>query len=276
MRTMTEGTKPSANMFTDKTLAGQHAVVTGGTRGIGATVSEYLARMGAKISLTARNPDTLEVHAEALRNAHGAEVFTNTGDMSKESDIVTAFENAVDALGPVDILVANAGIGKSAPFHRMELDFSQAIIALNLTGTFLCCKQVYLTMRERGYGRIVTIASTVGLRGYPYIAAYSASKHGVVGLTRSLALEAAKTGVTVNAVCPGYTDTDLVDKAIDVIVGKTGREADSVRTEIESTSPMRRLITTEEVAETVAWLCLPSSAAITGQSIVVAGGSVTN
>ena len=273
---MTEAPKPSANMFADKPLAGQHALVTGGSRGIGATVSEYLARMGASISLTARNADTLDAHAKTLRDAHGAEGFTSAGEMSKEDNIVVAFEGAVDAFGPVDILVANAGIGKSAPFHRMELDFWQATIDLNLTGTFLCCKQVYPAMRERGYGRIVNIASTVGLRGYPYIAAYSASKHGVVGLTRSLALEAAKTGVTVNAVCPGYTDTDLVDEAIDVIVGKTGREAGSVRGEIESTSPMGRLITTEEVAETVAWLCLPSSAAITGQSIVVAGGSVTN
>jgi NAD(P)-dependent dehydrogenase (short-subunit alcohol dehydrogenase family) len=263
-------------MFADKPLAGQHALVTGGSRGIGATVSEYLARMGASVSLTARNAETLDAHAKTLRETHDAETFTFAGDMSKEADIVAAFEGAVDALGDVDILVANAGIGKSAPFHRMELDFWQGIIDLNLTGTFLCCKQVYPSMRERGYGRIVNIASTVGLRGYPYIAAYSASKHGVVGLTRSLALEAAKTGITVNAVCPGYTDTELVDEAIDVIVGKTGRESGDVRGEIESTSPMGRLITTEEVAETVAWLCLPSSAAITGQSIVVAGGSVTN
>ena len=155
--------KPSANMFTDKPLAGQHAVVTGGSRGIGATVSAYLARMGAKISLTARNPDTLDTHAETLRKAHGNQVFTKAGDMSKEGDIVAAFEGAVDALGRVDILIANAGIGKSAPFHRMELDFWQAIIDLNLTGTFLCCKQVYPSMRQRGYGRIVNIASLAGL-----------------------------------------------------------------------------------------------------------------
>jgi NAD(P)-dependent dehydrogenase (short-subunit alcohol dehydrogenase family) len=251
---MTESTIPSANMFDNKPLAGQHALVTGGSRGIGASVCDYLARMGANVSLTARNAETLDSHAAALRKDHGT----------------------AEALGPVDILVANAGVGKSAPFHRMELDFWQGIIDLNLTGTYLCTKQVYQSMRERGYGRIVNIASTVGLRGYPYIAAYAASKHGVVGLTRSLALEAATTGITVNSVCPGYTDTDLVDEAIDVIVGKTGRDASEVRGEIEHMSPMARMITTEEVAETVAWLCLPSSAAITGQSIVVAGGAVTN
>jgi len=268
--------KPIANMFADKPLAGQHAAVTGGSRGIGANTAAYLMHMGASVSLIARNPDTLATHAETLRNEYGAEVFIHAGDMSNEADIVAAFAGAAEALGPVDILIANAGMGKSAPFHRMELDFWQATIDLNLTGTFLCCKQVYESMRERGYGRIVNIASTVGLRGYPYIAAYTASKHGVIGLTRALALEAAKTGVTVNAVCPGYTDTDLVEEAIDVIVGKTGRATGEVRGEIASTSPMGRLITTEEVAETVAWLCLPSSAAITGQSIVVSGGSVTN
>ena len=201
--------KPSANMFTDKPLAGQHAVVTGGSRGIGATVSEDLARMGAKISLTARNPDTLDTHAETLRKAHGNQVFTKAGDMSKEGDIVAAFEGAVDALGPVDILIANAGIGKSAPFHRMELDFWQAIIDLNLTGTFLCCKQVSPAMRQRGYGRIVNIASTVGLRGYPYIAAYSASKAGLSALGQGLQAEFAGSPITISVLLPGYIETDI-------------------------------------------------------------------
>ena len=160
--------------------------------------------------------------------------------------------------------------------HRMSLEFWEMTIGLNLTGTFLCTGQVYPAMREAGYGRIINISSTVGLRGYPYIAAYSASKHGVVGFTRSLALECATKGVTVNAVCPGYTDTDLVAEAVDNIVEKTGQSADEARAHLAGTSPIGRLITPDEVAETVAWLALPSSAAITGQSIVVSGGSVTN
>jgi NAD(P)-dependent dehydrogenase (short-subunit alcohol dehydrogenase family) len=262
--------KPTTVLFEGKPLAGQHALVTGGSRGIGWACAQALARLGARVSLTARDPARLEASAEEI----GA--FAVAGDMAQEADIARCFTAAVDAQGEIDILVNNAGIGKSAPFHRMDMEFWQATVALNLTGPFLATKQVYESMRKRGYGRIINIASTVGLRGYPYIAAYAASKHGLIGLTRSLALECAKTGITVNAVCPGYTDTDLVTEAVDVIVEKTGRKADDVRTELAHMSPIERMITPEEVAETVAWLALPSSAAITGQAIVVAGGAVTN
>jgi NAD(P)-dependent dehydrogenase (short-subunit alcohol dehydrogenase family) len=181
---------------------------------------------------------------------------------------------SVKANGPIDILINNAGIGKSAPFHKMDLEFWQATLDLNLTGTFLCTKQVIDGMRERGYGRIVNISSTVGLRGYAYISAYTASKHAVIGLTRSLALEVVKKGITVNAICPGYTETDLVSEAIDNIVDASGRDSSEVKSEIENMSPMGRMVTPEEVAESAAWLCLPSSASITGQAIVVAGGAV--
>jgi NAD(P)-dependent dehydrogenase (short-subunit alcohol dehydrogenase family) len=156
----------------------------------------------------------------------------------------------------------------------MDLEFWKTTLDLNLTGTFLCTKQVYDTMRERAYGRIINISSTVGLRGYPYIAAYTASKHAVIGLTRTLALEAVKKGITVNAICPGYTETDLVSEAIDSIAITSGRDKTNIKTEIENMSPMGRLVTPEEVAESAAWLCLPSSASITGQAIVIAGGSV--
>lgn len=251
-------------------------MVTGGSRGIGAAIADYLARLGANISLTGRTEATLIEEAGHLRVHHGVEVFTATGDMALEADVEKCFTGAIEALGPINILINNAGIGKSAPFHRMDAEFWNQIIGLNLTGTFLCTKQAFGPMRDAGYGRIVNISSTVGLRGYPYIAAYSASKHGVIGLTRTLALEAVKKGVTVNAVCPGYTDTDLVSEAVDEIVGKTGRETEDIQSEIDNMSPMGRMVTPEEVAETVAWLCLPSSASITGQAIVVAGGSVMN
>ena len=185
-----------------------------------------------------------------------------------------AFEAAAEKLGPVSILINNAGIAGSAAFHRMELAHWQSMIETNLTGTFLCTRAAYPAMREAKWGRIVNVASTAGLSGYAYIAAYAASKHGMIGLTRSLALEAAKTGVTVNAVCPGYTDTDIVRTTLDSIMEKTGRSEEEALAELTQLNPQGRLIQPAEVAETVAWLCLDSSASITGQSIVIAGGEI--
>ena len=271
---MSDTGKISGDMFTEKPLQGQHAMVTGGSRGIGAAISNILAHLGANISLTGRTQDTLDEQANHLKSEYGVEVFMTTGDMSQEPDVEKCFAGAVDALGDITILINNAGVGKSAPFHRMETEFWNMTIGLNLTGTYLCTKQVFGKMRDAGYGRIVNISSTVGLRGYPYIAAYCASKHGVIGLTRTLALEAVKKGITVNAICPGYTDTDLVAEAVDSIVGKTGRKRDDIQSEIDNMSPMGRMVTPEEVAETTGWLCLPSSASITGQAIVIAGGAV--
>jgi len=269
-------TTSSGDLFADTPLTGQHAVITGGSRGIGAACADALARLGANVSLVSRSADALATKKQEIEAARGVKVATAVADVADPEEVETAFAAVTDTLGAPQILINNAGIGKSAPFHRTTLDFWQETMALNLTGPFLCTQQVYGAMREAKYGRIVNIASIVGLQGYAYIAAYAASKHGVVGLTRSLALEAAKSGITVNAVCPGYTDTDLVTEAVDNIVEKTGRSADDARAELASTSPIGRLITPEEVAETTAWLCLPSSSAITGQAIVVAGGAVQN
>ncbi len=266
--------KNLGNLFESQPLKGQHALITGGSRGIGAAISNTLASMGANITLLARDVGRLKHQSDHLQSEFDAKVFYASADMTSEKDIADSFAQAIKANGPVDILINNAGMGKSAPFHKMDLDFWKATLDLNLTGTFLCTKQVFDSMRERGYGRIVNIASTVGLRGYPYISAYSASKHAVIGLTRSLALEVVKKGVTVNAICPGYTETDLVSEAIENIVDVSGRDSTDVKSELENMSPMGRMVTPEEVAESAAWLCLPSSASITGQAIVVAGGAV--
>jgi NAD(P)-dependent dehydrogenase (short-subunit alcohol dehydrogenase family) len=262
------------SLFVSKPLKGQHALITGGSRGIGAAISNALAALGADISLVARDLKTLEIQSNYLKSEFGVNVFSTSTDITNEKEIESSFKKSEKINGAVDILINNAGIGKSMPFHKMDLDFWKTTLDLNLTGTFLCTKQVYENMRERGYGRIINISSTVGLRGYPYIAAYAASKHAVIGLTRTLALEAVKKGITVNAICPGYTETDLVSEAIDNIAKTSGRDKVTIKTEIENMSPMGRLVTPEEVAESAAWLCLPSSASVTGQAIVVAGGSV--
>ena len=262
------------SLFVSKPLKGQHALITGGSRGIGAAISNALAALGANISLLARDNKTLKIQSDHLESEFGVKVFSASTDITNEKEIESSFKKSVNTNGAIDILINNAGIGKSMPFHKMNLEFWKTTLDLNLTGTFLCTKQVYDTMRERGYGRIINISSTVGLRGYPYIAAYTASKHAVIGLTRTLALEAVKKGITVNAICPGYTETDLVSEAIDSIAKTSGRDKINIKTELENMSPMGRLVTPEEVAESAAWLCLPSSASITGQAIVIAGGSV--
>ena len=255
-------------------LLGQHAIVTGATRGIGAAIADTLGRLGANLTLIGRDRDGLDERAGELAGSHAVNVHIETADVSDAGMVGAAFTTAVAANGPISILVNNAGSGKSAPFHKMEQDLWDAMIAVNLTGTFVCTQAALNGMLETGYGRIVNIASTAGLTGYGYVSAYCAAKHGVVGLTRSLALETAKKGITVNAVCPGYTETDLVRDTIDNIVAKTGRSEEDARAELAASNPQGRLVQPWEVAETVAWLALPASASITGQAIPVAGGEV--
>ncbi|MDQ0139267.1 SDR family NAD(P)-dependent oxidoreductase [Cupriavidus necator] len=257
-------------------LAGRHALVTGGGRGIGAAIARRLLADGASVTLLGRDAGTLQATVQALRGQApaGAIVAFVTADIADAGSVARAFAVATEQAGPVAMLVNNAGQAHSAPFLKTDAALWQRMLDVNLTGTFLCTQAALPAMLEAGWGRIVNVASTAGLVGYGYVSAYCAAKHGVIGLTRALALETAARGVTVNAVCPGYTETDIVRDAVANIVGKTGRTEAQARAELAARNPQRRLVQPEEVADAVAWLCQPSAAAITGQAIPVAGGEV--
>jgi NAD(P)-dependent dehydrogenase (short-subunit alcohol dehydrogenase family) len=251
-------------------LEGRTAVVTGAGRGIGAAIAQALAAEGAGVALLGRNRSTLEAQAKQL--PAGAEIIVT--DVSDAGSVHAAFDRIRERFARIDILVNNAGQAQSAPLARTDLALWERMLAVNLTGAFLCTREVYPAMAKQDYARIINIASTAGLTGYPYVAAYCAAKHGLVGLTRALAREAARTRVTVNAVCPGYTETDIVREAIATISAKTGKPEAEARAALVSSNPQGRLVQPAEVAGAVLWLCRPDSASITGQAIVVAGGEL--
>jgi NAD(P)-dependent dehydrogenase (short-subunit alcohol dehydrogenase family) len=247
-------------------FAEQHAVVTGGGSGIGAAIAKAMTEAGARVTLMGRN-------AERLRNkAQELGIASQVTDVTDRGQVATAFAAAAEQNGTVTILVNNAGAAEAMPFGKMDDALWDSLIAVNLTGVYNCTKAAIGAMAEAGSGRVVNIASTAALTGYAYVSAYCAAKHGVVGLTRALALEYARKGITVNAVCPGYTNTEIIEKAIDKIVAATGRSRDEALAEMVKVNPQRRLIEPEEVAATVMWICQQES--ITGQAIAVAGGEV--
>lgn len=253
-------------------LARRHALVTGAGRGIGLAIARTLLRQGACVTITGRTMGTLEASAAQL-DAPGA-VHWVTMDVADQASVAAAFTSAHERFGPVAILVNNAGQASAAPFLKTTAAIWQQMLAVNLGGTWHCMQAALPAMLEARWGRIVNVASTAGMTGYPYVSAYCAAKHGVVGLTRALALEVANKGVTVNAVCPGFTDTDIVRDAVANIVAMTGRSEQQARDELASNNPQRRLVRPEEVADAVAWLCMPGASAMNGQAIAVAGGEV--
>ena len=252
-------------------LEGHHAIVTGAGRGIGAAIAMELARLGAHVTLLGRDQARLDAHADAVARAHEVETAAVRCDVAVEADVQEAFRVARETFGPAYVLVNNAGQAMAAPLVDTRRADWDRMLAVNLTGTFHCMREALPAMIAAKAGRVVNVASMSGLKAYSHIAAYVASKHGVVGLTRAAALEVAKHGVTVNAVCPGYTDTDMARQGIDNLM-QSGRTEEQARAMILRTIPRGTLIRPEEVAATVGFLCGPAAAAITGETILVSGG----
>jgi NAD(P)-dependent dehydrogenase (short-subunit alcohol dehydrogenase family) len=245
-------------------LQGRHALVTGGSRGIGRAVAAALTGAGATVTVVGRDRGALE-DVVASGEAHSITVADIT-----DPD----WARAVESGSPFDILVANAGAADSAAFLKSDDDLFRRMLEVNLMGVVHGARAVLPGMLERRFGRIVAVASTAGLKGYPYVSAYAAAKHAVVGLVRALALEVATAGVTVNAVCPGFTDTALVADSLDRIASSTGRSRGEALDELVKHNPQKRLVAPREVADTVLWLCGEGASSITGQAIAVAGGEV--
>jgi NAD(P)-dependent dehydrogenase (short-subunit alcohol dehydrogenase family) len=255
-------------------LEGQHAIVTGASRGIGAAIAAAFAERGASLTIMARSPDGVADRANQLGRLHGVKAIGVVCDVRHDDSVENAFDQALATHGPAHVLVNNAGIARSKRFLDTTREIWDETLAVNLTGVYLCTQQVLPAMLERKHGRIVNIASTSGLRGYKTMAAYCAAKHGVIGLTRVLALETAAHGVTVNAVCPGYVETDIFEQAVQNLMTARGVGREEARQMLVRPIPTGRFTTVEEVASAVDWLCSPGAANVTGIAVPLTGGEV--
>ena len=246
-------------------LSGRHALVTGGGSGIGAAIAVALAEAGATVTIAGRRREPLDAVAAEHQGLRAA-----VADVTDEASVAALFRDAA-AAGPLSIVVANAGMAESAPFARTTLDAFERIVAVNLTGVFLTLREAARALAGDPWGRLMAIASIAGLRGYPYVAPYCASKHGAVGLIRSLATELAGSGVTANAICPGYTATPMLEQTVRTITEKTGRSDSEARKLLAGINSGGRLVEPKEISDAVLRLCLPGSEAVNGEAIEIAG-----
>lgn len=250
-------------------LFGKSALVTGGGSGVGAAIALALAKAGAAVTIVGRRPEPLRQTASRHERIRWA-----TGDVVDPRAVAAMVAEASAAHGPADIVVANAGAAASKPFVKMNVEDLSAMIDVNLVGVFLVWRAALPAMLSTGWGRLIAVASTAGLKGYAYVTGYCAAKHGVVGLTRALALETATKGVTVNAVCPGYTETPLLERSIAAIAATTGRHRGDVEAALKAANPQGRFIQPDEIASTAVWLCGAGAASVTGQAISISGGEI--
>jgi NAD(P)-dependent dehydrogenase (short-subunit alcohol dehydrogenase family) len=255
------------SVHTSDSLAGRHALVTGSNRGIGAAIARHLSAAGARVSLLVRDA----ARAEAVTASLSGPYTVVVADVTDREALIGACAVAAERLGPVDVLVNNAGTAESAPFHKSDTALFERMIAMHLMAPVYASQAVLPSMLERGFGHIVNVASVAGLMGAPYVTAYTSAKHAMIGLTRSLALEVGPRGVSVNAVCPAYTDTDLVTGAVERIVQRTGRTAGEALRSILADAGQSRIVTSDEVAEAVLALCTAPIGSHVGQAIVIDG-----
>lgn len=250
-------------------LAVEHAVVTGGGSGIGAAVATALAAEGARVTIVGRRRDQLDEVAATHPSIH-----VEVGDVTDRAALERAVDRAREVAGPVDAAVAAAGVSGSAPFHRLDVEALDHMLSVNVIGVFSIMQIALADMRAAGHGRLVAIASTAGLTGYPYVAHYCASKHAAVGLVRAVAQEVGPLGITANAICPSYVDTPMTDRTIATIVARTGRTAEEALGALTAANPQGRLVTPDEIAGAVLWLCGTAAAGVNGQAIAIDGGEL--
>ena len=250
-------------------LSTKHALITGGGTGVGAAIAFALADAGARVTIMGRREISLRETAE-----RSAAIDWVTGDVTDPQSVKTMLRDIQDRNGCPDIVIANAGAAESKPFVKMDVDDFTSMLDVNLVGVFNIWREALPLMMENGWGRLIAVASTAGLKGYPYVTGYCAAKHGVVGLTRAVALEFAKTGITANAICPGFVETPMLERSIENIMDKTGLSKEAAENSLKSSNPQNRFIQPEEVAEIVLWLCGANSGSITGQSIPISGGEI--